>query len=200
MFSPNASGASVIDLRVYRDPSHTPVVVLVDLQQEYVARDRALRLGGAENALKNCGRLVQVARDRGYPIAFMRWTQKSKFFNASQEYSAWIDGFTPRGSDMVFEHSMPSCYTNTQFAEMMDSGGGKNAILAGFTGTIACLSTIVDAYNRGHNIVFQADASASHAVHETTEASTHEFVSQVISLYGSVTTTEQWIAEQAFTH
>lgn len=192
--------ARVVDLRVYRDPSYTPVIVLVDLQKEYLSRHRALRLNGVEKALEKCRRLVDVARSRGFPIAFMRWAQKSKFFNAVQDYSAWIDGFTPLGSDMVFERSMPSCYANKQFAEMMDSGGGENAVLAGFTGTIACLSTIVDAYSRGHRITFHADASASHALDSRSGASTHGLVSQIISLYGPVTTTDQWIAEQTHTH
>ena len=191
-------GSTVIDLRVYRDPSYTPVIVLVDLQQEYVSRHRALNLSGTEKVLSNCRRLIQVARDRGYPLAFMRWTQNSKFFGSSEGYVDWIEGFTPRGSDMVFEHSMPSCYTNEHFERMMTGGGGDNAILAGFTGTIACLSTVVDAYSRGHNITFVTDASASHAVDSCTESQTHELASQIISLYCPITMTEQWVSEQTY--
>lgn len=199
MLKSNETWGSVVDLRVYRDPSHTPVIILVDLQQEYLSMHRALKLNEINNALKNCRSLLQVARDNGFPIAFVRWSQKSKFFNSSQGYSGWINGFTPHGSDMIFERSMPSCYTSEWFTDMMENGGGMNAVLAGFTGSIACLSTILDAYNRGHTITFLADASASHAINSHSEARTHEFVSKIISLYSPATTTENWIAEQART-
>lgn len=187
---------NVIDLRVYRDPSFTPVVILIDPQKEYLTRNRALQLPNADAAVANCRRLLDFAREQGFPTAFMRWHQKAKFFCGTQGYCGWIQGLEPHGSDMVFERSMPSCYANKAFAEMMDLGGGGNAIIAGFTGTIACLSTAIDAYHRGHRITFLSDASASHALPSCSDGTSHDLATQIVALYGPVTTTERWIARQ----
>ena len=100
---------------------------------------------------------------------------------------------------MIFERSLPSCYANKDFAEMMERGGGANAVLIGFTGTIACLSTVIDAYHRHHALTFIHDASASHALQSSSERATHNLISEVVSLYCPVTSTGQWIEKQSHT-
>jgi nicotinamidase-related amidase len=190
---------NVVDLRLYRDPAYTPVVIFIDTQLEYVAENRALELEGAPRAVENCKALLAFARSRGYPVAFTRWQQNGKFFGRAAHTSGWIPGLSPSGNDMVFDRSLPSCYANEQFAEMMDRGGGANAIIAGFTGTIACLSTVVDAYQRQHSVAFVADASASHALPGLPQDAAHEAVTQIIALYGPVKTTAHWINERSAT-
>jgi len=189
---------NVVDLRVYRDPAFTPVVIFIDPQQEYVAEGRALGLANAVRAVENCRTLLAFARREGFPVAFTRLRQRGKFFGG-HAHSGWIDGLSPQGGDMVFDRSLPSCYADREFADMMDNGGGDNAVLAGFTGTIACLSTAIDAYQRQHRVAFIADASASHALPSFQDDAAHAFVTEVIGLYGPVTTTERWMNEQTTT-
>lgn len=186
---------NVVNLRVYRDSRFTPTVIVVDPQKEYVAANRALELPGVDAAIERCRELVSFARGNGFPIVFMRWKQQGKFFNA-RPFADWIDGLVPNGSDMIFERSLPSCYASDAFSEMMEQGGGDNAVIAGFTGAIACLSTLVEAYHRKHNLTFLADASASHPLLPHTPVQTHEFTTQLISLYAPVATTGRWIEEQ----
>jgi nicotinamidase-related amidase len=188
---------TVVDLRLYRDPAYTPVMVFIDTQLEYVAPNRALGLAGATRAVDNCKVLLKFARSAGYPVAFTRWQQNGKFFGKSAHESGWISGLSPTGADMIFDRSLPSCYANQQFTEMMDQGGGANAVIAGFTGTIACLSTIIDAYQRRHSVTFVADASASHALPRLSQERAHDAVAQIIGLYGPVMTTAQWIGERS---
>jgi nicotinamidase-related amidase len=187
---------TVVDLRVYRDPAFTPLVVIVDPQQEYVATSRALGMPHSTGAIENCRSLLAFARQQGFPVCFTRWRQKGKFFGGIENHSAWIDGLSPRGSDMIFERSLPSCYADERFAAMMADGGGDNAVIAGFTGTIACLSTIVEAYHRSHSVAFLSDASASHSLPSFSQDAAHQFIAEVIALYSPVMTTAQWIREQ----
>lgn len=187
---------NIVNLRLYRDSRYTPIVIFVDPQKEYVTAHRALELPGVDAAIERCRELLAFARANGLPTVFMRWKQNGKFFNASQPYGDWIEGVSPIGSDMIFERSLPSCYASEQFVEMMENGGGDNAVLAGFTGGIACLSTLVESYHRKHNMTFLADASASHPLLPLSPAKTHEFTTQLISLYAPVTTTGRWIEEQ----
>jgi len=191
---------NVVDLRVYSDPAFTPVIVLIDPQREYLSEKRALGLPNISNAVENCRTLLAFARQQGFPVAFMRWQQDGKFFERSGGYGGWIEGLEPGGSDMIFDRSLPSCYANRDFAEMMDRGGGANAVLAGFTGTIACLSTVIDGYHRRHTVTFVADASSSHDLQSSSQDAAHRFISEVISLYCPVTSTTRWICEQSHAH
>ncbi len=136
--TPAPAGASIIDLRAYVDPSVVPILVLVDLQQEYIATARALAVPGAAAALANCRAALTHARAKGFPVAFVRWLARSAFFNPATRFSRWIEGFEPFGSDMVFERGQPSCYASTSFDQVMTECGG-NFVLAGFAGEAACL-------------------------------------------------------------
>jgi nicotinamidase-related amidase len=185
--------SSVIDLRAYVNPSVVQTLVLVDLQQEYVAAPRVLALEESKGALANCRAALAHARAMGLPVAFVRWMDQTPLFNRATRFSRWIEGFEPHGVDMIFERNRPSCYASAEFAEVM-SGGGGGFVLAGFAGEAACLATAIDAFHRDHTVTFLADASASHALDDVTARDVHRVVSNVAGLYGEVLTTKGWIA------
>ena len=185
--------SSVIDLRAYVSPSIVQTLVLVDLQQEYIASPRVLALENSKGALANCRAALAHARAMGMPVAFVRWIDRTPLFNKATRFSRFIEGFEPHGVDMVFERNRPSCYASADFAEVMGDGGG-NFVLAGFAGEAACLATAIDAFHRGHKITYLADASASHALDDVAANDVHHVVSNVAALYGEVTTTRSWIA------
>ena len=183
--------SSVIDLRAYVNPSVIQTLVLVDLQQEYVASPRVLALEETKGALANCGAALAHARAMGLPVAFVRWVDRTPIFNKASRFSRWIEGFEPHGVDMIFERNRPSCYASADFAEVIGCG---SFVLAGFAGEAACLATAIDGFHRGHSITFLADASASHALNDVAANDVHRVVSSVAGLYGEVLTTKSWIA------
>ena len=184
--------SSVIDLRAYVNPSVIQTLVLVDLQQEYIASPRVLALEETKGALANCRAALAHARAMGLPVAFVRWIDRTPIFNKASRFSRWIEGFEPHGVDMIFERNRPSCYASADFAEVI--GGGGSFVLAGFAGEAACLATAIDGFHRGHGITFLADASASHALDDIAAKDVHRVVSTVAGLYGEVLTTKSWIA------
>ena len=167
---------SIVNFRAYANPRIVPTLVLVDLQQEYIAAPRALALEDAPKALEQCRAALAHARENGFPVAFMRW----------------IEGFEPHGSDMIFERNRPSCYASREFAEFMGRSG-QPFVMAGFAGETACLSTAIDAFHRGHAFSFLHDASASHALEHTPAEGAHRAVGDIVRLYGDVTDTQSWI-------
>jgi nicotinamidase-related amidase len=189
---------NVVNLRSYSNVSLIPTLVLLDLQQEYIAAPRLFSLPETEAALGNCGAALNHARRIGLPVAFLRMIGQSPFFNPVLSYSNWISGFEPLTSEMVFERSKPSCYANREFAHAMSEGGG-HFVLAGFAGEAGCLATAVDAFHRGHRVTYLADASASHDLDRTAAPTVHDIVTQLIGLYGDVTTTRNWISGQTAT-
>jgi nicotinamidase-related amidase len=185
--------SSVIDLRAYVNPSVIQTLVLVDLQQEYIASPRVLALEDTKGALANCRAALAHARAMGLPVAFARWIDRTPLFNKATRFSRWIEGFEPHGVDMIFERNRPSCYASNDFAEVMSAGGGS-FVLAGFAGEAACLATAIEAFHRGHTVTYLADASASHALDDISEKEVHRVVAGVAGLYGEVLTTGAWIA------
>jgi nicotinamidase-related amidase len=185
--------SSVIDLRAYVNPSVVQTLVLVDLQQEYTARERVLALEETRGALANCRAALSHARAMGLPVAFVRWIDRTPLFNKATRFSRWIEGFEPHGVDMIFERNRPSCYASTDFAEVIGSGGGS-FVLAGFAGEAACLATAIDAFHRGHTVTYLTDASASHALENIGANEVHRVVSGVAGLYADAIATRSWIA------
>jgi nicotinamidase-related amidase len=186
---------NVVNLRSYANVEQIPTLVLLDLQQEYVASPRLYSIPQAEKALENCRLALAHSRRVGLPVAFLRMIGPSPFFNPVLSYSNWIPGFEPLTSEMVFERAKPSCYANREFAHAMTEGGGY-FVLAGFSGEAGCLATAVEAFHHGHRVTYLADASASLALDQIPASTVHETVAQLIGLYGEVTTTRDWIAEQ----
>jgi nicotinamidase-related amidase len=186
---------NVVNLRSYANKSVVPTLVLLDLQQEYIASPRLFAIPDVESALENCRAVLRHARRVGLPVAFLRLVGRSPFFNPALSYSKWISGFEPLSSDMIFERSKPSCYASREFANVMTAGGG-HFVLAGFSGEAACLATVMEAFHRDHQVTFLADASASHGMDQIAPQSVHETVVQLIGLFGEVTTAGQWISEQ----
>jgi len=183
---------SIINFRAYANPRSVPTLVLLDLQQEYIAAPRALALEGAQDALEHCRAALDHARAHGFPVAFMRWIEDAPFFNPNSRFARWIEGFEPHGADMIFERSRPSCYASREFAEFMGRSG-QPYVLAGFAGETACLSTAIDAFHRGHSFTFLQDASASHRLDNTDADSAHRAVGDIVRLYGEVLDTRRWI-------
>jgi nicotinamidase-related amidase len=188
---------NVVNLRSYANKLVVPTLVLLDLQQEYIASPRLFAIPEADAALENCRAVLRHARQVGLPVAFLRMTGPSPFFNPALSYSKWIAGFEPVSSDMVFERSKPSCYASREFANAMTEGGG-HFVLAGFSGEAACLSTVMEAFHRDHRVTFLADASASHGLDQIAPHSVHETVVHLISLFGEVTTARQWMSGHTF--
>jgi nicotinamidase-related amidase len=186
----------IIYLRALTDPALTPCVVLVDLQQEYIAGTRLLTLTEARRALVNCRTALDHARSRGFPVAFTRQVSRSAFFNPATAFSGWIEGFEPTAADMVFERDKPSCYSNKLFAQLMESSGG-HFVLAGFAGETACLATAIDAYHRKHRFSYLGDASASHALGDLAAADVQKAVIRIVGVYGDVLNTQEWITDSA---
>jgi nicotinamidase-related amidase len=184
---------SIVSLRTFANSSNVPIVVLVDMQQEYLAKPRLFAISKIDRALDNCRRVLDHARDIGLPVAFMRLLNESAFFNRATPFVRWIEGFEPYRNEMVFERGSPSCYSCEPFAALMNQSRG-GMVLAGFAGESACLSTLIDAFHRNHRVTYLCDASASHALEDVPADEIHRAVSKISGLYGDVYETTDWIA------
>jgi nicotinamidase-related amidase len=185
---------SVVSLRSFANSSSVPIVVFVDMQQEYLAKPRLLAISQIDRALENCRMVLDHSRRIGLPVAFIRMLSESAFFNRATPFVRWIEGFEPYRNEMIFERSSPSCYSCEPFAALMEQSRG-GIVLAGFAGESACLSTLIDAFHRNHKVTYLCDASASHALDEMPADEVHRAVSKISGVYADVFETADWIEQ-----
>ena len=183
---------TIVNLRAFTNARNVPLIVFVDMQQEYIAAPRLMAIPEIDRALANSRIVLDHARKVGLPVAFIRWVDRSPFFNKATPFFRWIDGFEPQRNEMVFERGQPSCYSNREFADLMEQSGGQ-MVLIGFAGESACLSTMVDAFHRNHRVKYLIDASASHELIGIAADDVHFAISRIAALYGDVLTTSDWI-------
>jgi nicotinamidase-related amidase len=105
--------------------------------------------------------------------------------------SAWISGFEPKRSDMVFERQQPSCYTNQLFEDTVSRVGGF--AIAGLVAEETCLATAIDASHRGHRVTFLSDASASRGRNAADADAVHLITTKAIGLFADIATTRHWL-------
>jgi len=180
--------SSVIDLRRYVSASNSRLLVMVDLQEnnyDELANDRASDLA---RSLENCMSAIRHARKLGLPIAFTRQTDS---LGGRSAQSAWISGFEPKRSEMVFERPQPSCYTNQLFDDVVSQIG--SFAIAGLVAEETCLATAIDASHRRHHVTFLSDASVSRGRPDSDARAVHIVTTKAIELFAATTTTRNWL-------
>jgi nicotinamidase-related amidase len=163
---------------------------MVDLQMrtyEELAGDSACDIA---RALDNCMSAIRHARSSGVPIAFTRSNAETGSMGGS-EHSAWIAGFEPKRSDMVFERQQPSCYTNRLFEDIVSQTG--SFAIAGLVAEEACLATVIDAAHRGHHVTFLSDASVSRGRLGADARAAHVATTKAMELFADVRATRHWL-------
>lgn len=179
--------AAVIDFLEFKSQSLTPTLVLVGLHQ-YPGGDTDFRSYG--DKLANCREILRQAKSHNIPVAHVR-SITPKCASDRLRYPPWIAGFEPVRSDMVFDLLQPSCYSNAEFSRTMDYSNGNFAI-AGLFGETTCLSTAIDAHHRRHSFTYIADATVCRGGGHISAHDFHDSVSQIMSLYGTVTNGRKW--------
>ena len=68
---------SVVSLRTFANSSSVPIVVFVDMQQEYLAKPRLFAISEIDRALDNCRKVLDHSRRLGLPVAFIQTLSQS---------------------------------------------------------------------------------------------------------------------------
>ncbi|HWA91396.1 MAG TPA: isochorismatase family protein [Rhizomicrobium sp.] len=189
--------SEVIEFDQYHRVKPAPPLVFVDMIEDQLEPEEGFGRRDAEAVLAKCRLLLEEARMRHWPVAFVRSPAPS-FPGYPRRASRWIEGFEPRRTDMIFERNGDSCYSNDQFASAMD-GAGRVFVVAGFSGESTCLSTVMDAAAHDHFVGLVCDASATRPLPGYDAAKSHRAVVAVASRYATIVTAEHWIEVAAGT-
>jgi isochorismate hydrolase len=95
---------------------------------------------------------------------------------------------------MIFDRHLPSCYTSTDFRDMVEEIGG-HYVVAGQFAELACLSTAIDAFHRDHHPVFLSDALVVRGGSDLPPELMRKSLISILSLYSNVARTQPWITQ-----
>jgi nicotinamidase-related amidase len=180
---------------------NTPILINIDIQREYTTPGRPFYLSGIGPSLENCRRLLRHARGSSWPVVHVRHIQRrGHLFDEAMEFSRFVEGFEPLSSEPVFTKSNLSCYSDDAFSRMMDSACDDQVYVAGYNSLMCCLSTLVDAFHRGHRVNFVADASLARATQQGDEQEVHRHVIEILAIYATIVTTDQVLAAPRRVH
>jgi ureidoacrylate peracid hydrolase len=173
------------------------ILVVVDIQREYVTPGRPFHIQSIGPSLENARRVLAAARKRGWPIYHVRHLQSGSIFSRDNEHSQLVPGFEPQAGEREIHKGDFSCYSAPEFAEAMRQHGerGDEIVLIGYGSTMCCLSTLIEGHHRGQKQTFVSDASNAKASSRFGEESLHAHAVDIISTYARVVTASQVIEE-----
>ena len=186
----NVDLSKIIDFPQKQLSPGNTIIILLDLQNEYISSGRAYALEDTDGCLEKCKLILEQARSCGFAIVHFRTILKSAFFNPGSYFSDWIKDFSPRSNEMIFERHEPSIFSNTSFNLFLQHIANPNLVLFGFTGERGCLATAIDASNRNVNLKYVHDASASSPLCDLSQEESHDYLSKLICHYSEVVDTD----------
>ena len=136
-------------------------VVLIDYQNEYRSGPLALP---DEPAASNAARQLRAWADQaGIAVIHVlhRAPATAPIFAADSPGAAPIDGLAPAlGETVVYKH-LPSAFTGTGLADVLQARGIETLLVAGYMTHNCVDSTAREAFHRGYRVGVVADASAT---------------------------------------
>jgi isochorismate hydrolase len=114
------------------------VLVLIDYQNEYLARP--LALPDAARAIARAGRLLSIARDSGTPIIHVAHKGRpGGLFDRAAERGQIVTALVPWSGETVIEKSLPNAFAGKDLHDVAGKSTRKDIIIAGFM-THMCVS------------------------------------------------------------
>ena len=166
--------------------TNLPLLVMIDIQNEYVTPGRPFHLAGIQPSLARALELLGHARAAGWPIIHVQHLQGGAVFNHADPLSGFVDGFEPLQGERVITKAKLSAFSNPDFEAAVREHEG-DVLVAGYGSTMCCLATIVDAALYGRKLTFVHDASWARSPGPTfTEAETHRHATAIIGIHGKL--------------
>lgn len=170
------------------------IVVLVDLQKEFIIDGRAFYVPNNDEVIENCRMLLEAARAVRVPIAHFRRVRQGIHFNPCSPFTGWIDGFFPLPGEMIFERETLSCFDCHEFSQFISEISQPLIVLAGFDLEGRCLVTTIKARERDNMLWFIQDAIGGCPLGGLSSDTTRRAMIDLLCRHGEPLSTEEFIA------
>ena len=167
------------------------ILVLIDIQKEYVTPGRPYYLSGIEPSLENSRQLLEFARKNDWERIHIQHSNgnAAERFNPQTEHFDFVDGFSPINSEKHFLKRDFSCYSSPEFSAYVSAlftseEPEPNIYLIGYNTVMCCLSTLEEARRKKHKMHLVKDATLAKAIAGVTENDMHQIMLDVYAAKG----------------
>ena len=124
-----------------------PLLLCMDLQQEFVAPGRPFADPDGEDIAAVCAELIASARKAGWTVVHAQLHQGGPII-AGHGLTQPIKGCEPRPGEVLLRRAGVSAFAHPDMDGVLESAMGANAYMIGFSAPMSLTSTLYDAADR----------------------------------------------------
>jgi nicotinamidase-related amidase len=138
-------------------------ILMIDVQREYFAEDGPLRIPDGPVVLAKLRQLVEAAREAHVPVIHMRHEEApgAPVFAPDGPLVQTMPDVEPRGLEPVIVKHAPGSFTRTELGDALEQFGVRRLVIAGFMTHMCCDTTARQASERGFDVIFLTDGTAT---------------------------------------
>jgi len=168
------------------------LMIVIDIQQEYIAEGRPFYIKGIAPSLKNAKSLIEAAREKQIPVWHIKhYRDGGDIFAQESAFSDFIPGFEPAAGEKTFIKNRYSCFSSPAFAEQLNQMQPEEIVVIGYGSSMCCLCTIIDGIHRGFKFTLIEDATASRSFPYANENEMHRAAIQILRQYANIVNTKE---------
>ena len=138
-------------------------LVLIDVQREYFAENGPLRIPDGPVVLAHLRQLVEAARAAHLPIIHIRHEEApgAPVFAPDGPLVETMPDVAPQGLEPIVTKHSPGSFTDTELSQVLTQFGVRRLVIGGFMTHMCCDSTARQAVERGLEVIFLTDGTAT---------------------------------------
>lgn len=125
-----------------------PLLLCVDLQQEFIAPGRPFADPEGDLIAATCADLISKARKAGWTVVHAQLHQGGPVI-AGHGLTQSIAGCEPRPGEVLLRRAGVSAFAHPELDGVLESSMGSEAYMIGFSAPMSLTSTLYDASDRG---------------------------------------------------
>ena len=138
-------------------------LLMIDVQREYFAEGGPLLIPDGPMVLARLRDLLEDYREANMPIVHVRHEEAAgaPVFAADGKLIETMPEVVPRHIEPVVTKHSPGAFTDTELRAVLTQQGARTVVIAGFMTHMCCDTTARQAQERGMNVIFLTDGTAT---------------------------------------
>ena len=138
-------------------------LLMIDVQREYFAEGGPLRIPDGPMVLARLRDLLEDYREANMPIVHIRHEEApgAPVFAADGKLIETMPEVVPRHIEPVVTKHSPGAFTETELSAVLVQQAARTVVIAGFMTHMCCDTTARQAQERGLNVIFLTDGTAT---------------------------------------
>jgi nicotinamidase-related amidase len=138
-------------------------LLLIDVQRQYFDEGSSLRIPDGPVVLARLRQLVEAAREAHLPIIHVRHEEApgAPVFAADSPLVETMPDVAAQGLEPIVTKHAPGSFTDTELSDVLNQFGVRRLVIGGFMTHMCCDSTARQAVERGLDVIFLTDGTAT---------------------------------------